>query len=58
LTFGLQHGPVVRTVKGTRIRLIDENGADVADGEAGELLVRGANVFDGYWNDPEATRKA
>jgi len=45
LTFGLQHGPVARIVKGARIRLIDKNGADVADGEAGELLVRGANVF-------------
>ena len=58
LTFGLQHGPVARIVKGARIRLIDENGADVADGEAGELLVRGANVFAGYWNDPQATEES
>jgi long-chain acyl-CoA synthetase len=55
LTFGLQTGPVVRIVKGALIRLIDENGAEVADGEIGELLIRGANVFDGYWNDPQAT---
>jgi long-chain acyl-CoA synthetase len=55
LTFGLQPGPVTRIVKGARIRLVDENGADVADGEVGELLIRGANVFDGYWNDPQAT---
>jgi acyl-CoA synthetase (AMP-forming)/AMP-acid ligase II len=55
LTFGLQRGPVVRIVKGAFIRLVDENGAEVADGEIGELLIRGANVFDGYWNDPEAT---
>jgi acyl-CoA synthetase (AMP-forming)/AMP-acid ligase II len=55
LTFGLQPGPVVRIVKGALIRLIDENGAEVADGEIGELLIRGANVFDCYWNDPEAT---
>jgi len=58
LTFGLQHGPVARIVKGARIRLIDENGADVADGEAGELLVRGVNVFAGYWNDPQATEES
>src|SRR5258706_1349222 len=55
LTFGLHPGPVARIVKGAQVRLIDENGADVADGEAGEFLIRGANVFDGYWNDPKAT---
>jgi acyl-CoA synthetase (AMP-forming)/AMP-acid ligase II len=58
LTFGLQHGPVARIVKGARIRLVDENGSDVADGEAGELLIRGANVFDGYWSDPRATEES
>jgi len=58
LTFGLQHGPVVRITKGARIRLIDEHGAEVADGEVGELLIRGENVFDGYWNDPRATEES
>jgi long-chain acyl-CoA synthetase len=58
LTFGLQHGPVVRVVKGARIRLVDDNGVDVADGEIGELLIRGANVFAGYWNDPRATAES
>ena len=55
LTFGLQPGPVARIVKGALIRLIDENGAEVADGKIGELLIRGTNVFEGYWNDPQAT---
>lgn len=58
LTFGLQPGPVARVTKGARIRLIDEKGADVGDGEVGELLIRGGNVFDGYWNDPKATRES
>jgi long-chain acyl-CoA synthetase len=58
LTFGLQRGPVVRITKGARVRLIDEHGAEVADGEVGELLIRGANVFDGYWNDPRATQES
>jgi long-chain acyl-CoA synthetase len=55
LTYGLQHGPVVRIVKGARVRLIDDDGAEVAHGEVGELLIRGENVFDGYWNDAAAT---
>jgi long-chain acyl-CoA synthetase len=55
LTFGLRPGPVVRMTKDARIRLIDEKGADVGEGEVGELLIRGANVFDSYWNDPKAT---
>jgi acyl-CoA synthetase (AMP-forming)/AMP-acid ligase II len=41
LTFGLQRGPVMRIVENAQVRLIDENGADVADGEPGELLIRG-----------------
>jgi long-chain acyl-CoA synthetase len=58
LTFGLQPGPVTRIVKGARVRLVDDDGVDVADGETGELLIRGANVFAGYWNDPRATAES
>jgi long-chain acyl-CoA synthetase len=58
LTFGLRQGPVVRVPKDAQIRLVDENGVDVADGEIGELLIRGANVFAGYWNDPQATEES
>ena len=58
LTFGLQPGPVVRIAEEARVRLVDENGADVAHGEVGELLIRGANVFAGYWNDPAATAQS
>jgi long-chain acyl-CoA synthetase len=58
LTFGLKQGPVVRIPKDAQIRLVDENDVDVGDGEIGELLVRGANVFSGYWNDPQATEES
>lgn len=37
----------------TSIRLVDEDGADVAEGSAGEIIVYGPNVTPGYWNRPE-----
>lgn len=40
---------------GVRVRVTDEAGVDVPDGQAGELLVRSDMMFRGYWNDPEAT---
>jgi long-chain acyl-CoA synthetase len=39
------------------VRLIDVDGRDVLDGDPGEIIVRGANVFAGYWNDPDATER-
>ncbi|MGK2929374.1 MAG: AMP-binding protein [Acidimicrobiales bacterium] len=43
---------------GVRIRLIDGDGHDVLVGDAGEIHVKGPNVFKGYWNDLEATGHA
>jgi len=40
---------------GYRFRVVDEEGADVAPGATGELLVRGPGVLRGYWGDQEAT---
>lgn len=40
------------------IRLVDANDVDVADGEPGELLMRGPTLFSGYWNNPQATDEA
>jgi acyl-CoA synthetase (AMP-forming)/AMP-acid ligase II len=58
LTYGRRPGPVMRIADGAEIRLVDNEGSDVAAGEAGELLIRGDNVFVGYWNDDEATAAA
>jgi fatty-acyl-CoA synthase len=32
------------------IRFLDPDGREVADGETGELMIRGPTVFSGYWN--------
>jgi acyl-CoA synthetase (AMP-forming)/AMP-acid ligase II len=39
----------------TDVRVVDERGDDVAPGEIGEVIVRGAHIMKGYWNRPEAT---
>ena len=46
-----------RAVPGYRIRLVDDEGADVPQGEVGNLLVNGGSVFAGYWRRQEATRR-
>ena len=38
--------------------IADDDGNPVPDGVSGEILVRGGNVLDEYWNDPDETRRA
>jgi fatty-acyl-CoA synthase len=40
------------------IRLVDRDGRDVQNGEAGEIWLRGPSVTSGYWGDEAATRAA
>jgi acyl-CoA synthetase (AMP-forming)/AMP-acid ligase II len=49
-------GSVGFAIPNTECRLVDpETGADAADGERGELWVRGPQVMKGYLNNPQAT---
>lgn len=41
-----------------QVRLVDENNQPVPQGEAGEIQVKGDNVFIGYWNRAEATQQS
>jgi long-chain acyl-CoA synthetase len=40
-----------RPVPGVELRLVDEAGREVEEGDPGEIAVRGANLFSGYWPD-------
>jgi len=55
-------GSVGKPLPGISIRLADpasdDGRVEVADGETGEVLIKGPNVFSGYWRQPEATTQA
>jgi acyl-CoA synthetase (AMP-forming)/AMP-acid ligase II len=49
---------VGRALPGFEVRVVDEHGGDVPTGAAGEVVVRGYNVMQGYLDDPEQTALA
>lgn len=51
-------GHIGQALPKVETRLVDEAWKDVADGEQGEILIKGPAVFKEYWNKPEATKKA
>ncbi|WP_145515509.1 long-chain-fatty-acid--CoA ligase FadD [Yersinia aleksiciae] len=55
--YDLKHysGSIGLPVPSTDVRLVDDEGQEVAFGEPGELWVRGPQVMLGYWQRPEAT---
>jgi acyl-CoA synthetase (AMP-forming)/AMP-acid ligase II len=40
------------------VRIVSEDGAEVPRGEPGELVIRGYNVMQGYYDDPDETAAA
>jgi long-chain acyl-CoA synthetase len=48
-------GSIGLVLPGIELRLLDEDGEDAEEGDPGEILVRGPNVFAGYWNRPQET---
>lgn len=51
-------GHVGLPLPGVNIRLVDEQGQEVKEGEVGEIQVQSPNLFACYWNKPEATAEA
>jgi long-chain acyl-CoA synthetase len=48
-------GSIGTPVEGVEMKVADEDGREVAQGDVGEILIRGHNVMKGYWNRPDAT---
>ena len=53
-----QVSTVGRIFPHVEVKIIDNGGRIVAPGETGELLARGYNVMQGYWDDPEKTEES
>ncbi len=51
-------GSVGRPLPGVELRILNEEGQDVEFGDPGEIIVRGPNVFKGYWKRDEESAKS
>jgi len=51
-------GSIGKPMMFTEVRVVDDDGNEVAAGEVGEMWIRGPHVSLGYWNNPEATHAA
>ncbi|MBI2069801.1 MAG: long-chain-fatty-acid--CoA ligase [Elusimicrobia bacterium] len=50
-------GSVGKVIPGVKVKILDDNATELPQGGEGEICVKGANVFQGYWRLPEATRE-
>ena len=50
-------GSIGIPIEGVQMRVVDPAGAEIRQGQAGEVQIRGHNVMKGYWNLPEATQE-
>src|SRR3954454_13240376 len=51
-------GSIGTPVEGVEMKVVDDEGGEVAQGEVGEIVIRGHNVMKGYWNKPDATKES
>ncbi|HKO38507.1 MAG TPA: long-chain fatty acid--CoA ligase [Solirubrobacterales bacterium] len=51
-------GSIGTPLKEVEMKVVDENDQEVAQGEVGEIVIRGHNIMKGYWQRPDATAEA
>ena len=51
-------GSIGTPIEGVEMKVVDDDGNEVEQGEVGEIVIKGHNVMKGYWNREEATAEA
>ena len=51
-------GSIGVPVRGCEMKLVDDDGKDVEQGEVGEIAIKGENVMKGYWGREDATKES
>jgi len=51
------NGMIGVPISSTDVKILDDDGKEVALGERGEIAIKGPQVMQGYWNRPEETAK-
>jgi len=51
-------GSIGTPIEGVEMKVVDDDGNEVPQGEIGEIVIKGHNVMKGYWNRPDATEES
>jgi long-chain acyl-CoA synthetase len=51
-------GSIGTPIEGVEMQVWDDDGNEVAQGEVGEIVIRGHNIMKGYWNRDDANKEA
>jgi long-chain acyl-CoA synthetase len=51
-------GSIGTPIEGVEMKVVDDDGEEVEQGEVGEIVIRGHNIMKGYWQSPDATEEA
>ncbi len=51
-------GSIGTPIEGVEMKVVDDDGNDVDQGEVGEIVIKGHNVMKGYWDREDATKES
>ncbi|MDQ3588252.1 MAG: long-chain fatty acid--CoA ligase [Actinomycetota bacterium] len=51
-------GSIGTPIEGVEMKVVDDDGNEVDQGEVGEIVIKGHNVMKGYWDRPDATEES